>query len=48
LAAGLRPNPLGDYSGPPDPLTGFRGEGRDGREGRDRPAQFFVASAAYG
>jgi len=29
-----------------DPLAGFRGEGRDGG-GRDRPAHFLVAFAAY-
>ena len=36
----------------PRSLAGFRGEGRDGREGwggerRDRPVHFLVASAAY-
>jgi len=42
LAAALRPNPLGELT-----VLGFRGEGRDG-EGRDRPAHFLIASAAYG
>ena len=47
LAAGL-PEPAGGAdSAAPDPLAGFTGERRDG-EGRDRPAHFLVASAAYG
>jgi len=61
LAAGLRPNPLGELTALPQ-TPGFRREGRGGREGRvgmgrgrdgrdgegrDRPAHFLVASAAY-
>jgi len=34
LAAGLRPDPLGSYSAPPDPLAVKRGGG--GRGGRGR------------
>jgi len=31
LAAGLRPDPLGSYSAPPDPLASrYKGEGREG------------------
>ena len=42
------PEPAGGAcSAPPNPLAGFRGEGRDGEE-RDRPAHFLVASVAYG
>jgi len=41
LATGLRPDPLGSYSAPPDPLAVIRGgEGREGkgrgRKGRGR------------
>ena len=37
LAAGLRPDPLGSYSTPPDPLAVIRGgEGREGEEGQGK------------
>ena len=47
LAAGLRPEPLGELKGSPDPLAPIRGptskgrgregrEGEEGREGRER------------
>jgi len=45
LAAGLRPNPLGELTALPQTLY-LDSEGK-GREGRDRPAHFLVASAAY-
>jgi len=32
LAAGLCPDPLGSLLCSPDPLAGFRGKGREGKE----------------
>ena len=36
MSAGLRSNPLGNYSGTPDPIAGLRGKGEEeGKKGKE-------------
>ena len=36
MAAGLRPDPLGELTALPRPIVGLKGKGKGGKEGRER------------